>query len=902
MDEDLDICDECEQRRLGDVTFHLLYCYDVYIVSPPYPQSTKQRDIDIYLYENIVKPLEQKGYQCYYGSRNITGGSHIIQAMSHPITIIPTTIVPVFKDKKFSNLRNLLLRPDYLERILFLLFDNSQVYPDTVAKSSCSLPIHDPYLLPKLIQTMEQNRRETPLLQRKIKYEMGPYPASSVSSITSDMGIKRNSRSSLLDVFRIGRLFQGRDRMDSHSSRSLHEEDNENGLSSQIQMQQLKCSSTSSEMDHDTCLEDLKTTTSPDVFLSHCHHYDEKISHFAARSLTKIIQKSIGTFYRNTNLLKFETEVRIRLEKDYMRNCEMNSYFEKLYFWILAAIYIRIYKCNDSDLKYHLKALTMKWYRPSSKPLEQLYQSSYLKITNSMIARIKSWPKQLEKNDAHVQMLENCISLLDQNDFKAIKNSTDMNTVVKYLIQLPCDVKHIFVVIITEKIFEKKYTEPCMLFFSQICASVRDKHQEMYLDVVERAIEYIQENYTKGALTLSLKLLSVMWDLLKDGKRTDEKLMTILKHFFKKLVYHPVSDVRNFVTPLLFSEDVNGLDISQLGNSCITVNEDLLETCIREKLSLDYPDMVLHDLIPTTAENVLLFDATMPDGYTLVHVFRQKTLNDILQTNSTDSAYERFQEISRAVAVCQGHRNIVTLKNSSSNGVLPLFMVEHGKPLLQFLHENENRLTLSQMVGILIDIASSVQHCHKNKIFLCDITPASFIITSGPDGFLRTKLSAFLYSKSISHMEVDPLKVYMEEYQICVDEYMQPLAAYFSAPETLKRNVFYEYSEVWMVAATFYSVLLYGRQPYEELSHLNTSLFVREITSHHTPQIPGYLLPDLWKIISNNLKEIMYSRMSMQSILEELDILNSTLGTKGDEMYFVKSICRHINPEDIQMV
>ncbi|XP_056385195.1 uncharacterized protein LOC130281706 [Hyla sarda] len=906
MNEDIEICDDCGQIKNGDIIFHLLYCYDVYIVSPPCPLSSKQNEIDIYLHESIVKPLEQKGYKCFFGSRNITGGDHIIQAMSTPITIIPTTIVPVYKDKKFSNLRNLLLRPDYLNRIVYLLFDRSQLNPDVVVKNSYSMSIHDSFLLQKLIQTIEQNRGKTPLHQRKRKYELGPYSASSVASNSSETGLERNSRSFLFDIFRKGHFFQGRDSVDSHGSRMLPEEDaTENILSPGIQMQQSRCFSTAVKMGDDICLKELKSTTSPDVLLSHCHHYDEKISHFAAQSLTKIIQKNIGTFYRNSSLLRFETEVRMLLERDYMRNCEINCYFEKLYFWILAAIYIRIYKCNDRDLKYHMKALTLKWYKTSPKPFEQLYQNNYLKLTNSMIARIKDWPKRLEKNDAHVQMLENCISLLDQNDFQVIQKSADMNTVVKYLIQLPWDIKHIFVVIITEKIFEKKYTEPCMQFFYEICASVKDKHQEMYLDVVERATEYIQENYTKGALTLSLKLLEVMWDLIRDGKRKDEKLMTVLKHFFKKLVYHPVTDVRNFVTPLLFSEDVNGIDMLQLGSCCILVDEDLLETCIRKKMSLNYPDMILHDQIPTTAENVLLFDATMPDGYTLVHVFRQKTINDILLTNSTDSAYERFQEISKAMSVCQKHRNIVTLKNCSSNGVLPLFMVEHGKPLLQYLHEKENQLTWSQMLGILIDITSGVQHCHENSIILCDITPASFIVTSGPDGFSIIKLSSLLYSKYIPQVEKDDsFEEYIEECNsICIEgEYKQPLAAYFSAPETLTGNFFSKSTEVWMLVATFYSVLLYGRQPFEELSHLSTSFFVREITSCHTPQRPGYFLPELWKILSTNLNHKIGNRMQIQSILEELIRIKSSLGEKGDEIYHVRSVCPCINSEDIQTI
>ncbi|XP_073541802.1 uncharacterized protein [Phyllobates terribilis] len=895
MSEDAEICQDCEKIKSDDVTFHLLYCYDAYIVSPPCPQSIKQKGVDIHLYKSIVTPLEQRGYKCYYGSRDIIGGDHIIQAMSYPITIIPTTIVPVFKDEKFTSLRNLLLRPDYLERVVFLLFDKSQVYPEAISKNGYSLVINDRYLLSKLIQTIKKNRMKTPLFERKMKYEKGPNAASSISSIPTEISIE-------------GGYFLhagSRGRINSHGSRSWHaEEAPENALSSKMQqLQESRCFSPANDA---ISLEDLKATTSPDVLLSQCYHYDKKISHFAARTLTKLIQKGIGKFYRNVNLLSFETGVRKLLEKDYMKNCEVNCFFEKLYFWILAAIYIRIYKCNDSDLKYHVKTQTLKWHKTSPNPFAKFYQNNYLKLTISLIARIKTWPNQLEKNNTHVRMLENAISLLDQNDFQSIVKATNMNTVIKYLSQLPCDIKHIFVVIITEKIFEKKYTESYIHFFYDICASVRDKHQEIYLDVMERTTEYIQEKYTKGELTLSVKLLEMMWEFLKDGKRKDKKLMTMLKHFFKKLVYHPVTEVRNFVVPLLFSEDLNGIDMSQLGSSCIIVDEDLLKACIREKLSIIYPDMVVHDQLPTTAENVLLFDATIQDDHILVHLLRQKTLNDILQTNSTDSACERFQEVSEAVSICQGHANIVILKkNHFSNGILPLFMVEHGKPLLQFLHENENQLTWFQMIEILTGITMAVQHCHENNIILCDITPASFIVTMGSDGSYIIKLSNFLYSKCIPYVEKDDSSmVYNEVYNTyCVDgDYKQPLATYFSAPETLTGNYFSKSTEVWMLAATIYSILLYGRQPFEELCHLGTSLFVREITSCHTPQIPGCFLPDLRKILSASLNHKISNRMPILSILEELRSLKSTLGAKGNEIHYIKSICPCINPKDIHMV
>lgn len=122
--------------------------------------------------EKIVKPLESNGFKCYFGSRDIYGGDHVILALSKPITIVPTTIVPVYKDRNFSAFRNLLLRVDYLDRIVFLTFDSTPIQPPAVAKNSYSISVNDPYLLPKLIKTITRKTHQIPIHVRKRKFEL----------------------------------------------------------------------------------------------------------------------------------------------------------------------------------------------------------------------------------------------------------------------------------------------------------------------------------------------------------------------------------------------------------------------------------------------------------------------------------------------------------------------------------------------------------------------------------------------------------------------------------------------------------------------------------------------------------------------------------------------------------
>lgn len=157
---------------LGSLTFHELFCYDFYVVSAPYKQNSTQVQIDMEMTEKIVKPLEQLGYKCYFGSRDIPGGEFLIQALSNPITIIPITIVPVYKDRDFSAIRNLLIRPDYLDRIVFVCFDSTPIEPPAVSKNTYSISISDPILLQKLVKTIQTKCSQIPLNYRKRKFEM----------------------------------------------------------------------------------------------------------------------------------------------------------------------------------------------------------------------------------------------------------------------------------------------------------------------------------------------------------------------------------------------------------------------------------------------------------------------------------------------------------------------------------------------------------------------------------------------------------------------------------------------------------------------------------------------------------------------------------------------------------
>ncbi|XP_069609474.1 uncharacterized protein [Ranitomeya imitator] len=864
---DSNVCPDCKQRAIGVLLFHELFCYHAYVVSPQNPQNVKQSQVDKEMIEKIVKPLEQHGFNCLLGSRDITDGD-VISAFSYPITIIPITIIPVYKDHSFSSLRDLLIRPSYLDRIVFICFDSTSIGPRVVSRNSFSLRIDDPFLLSKLINSISRKCSQIPLSSRKRKFEMSRMcsdPQSSISSIVTDMA--RNTPFRRSDTYRCS--FRTR-----ASARSAASKGGE------------------------ISIEFANNLINPEELFSWCYNSNENIRNSAAKRLTNLIQKNIVNLCSDDHLhlQDYEKQTRLLIEK-------YNSVvYMKLYFWILVAIFFRIYKSDDQNLKKYMKILTLPNCKISKKPFDHLCQQVYHSLTFSLHAKTKTWPNRLDVNNVYVKKFESCLSMID---VKLLNNEKKPQALIKNLTNLPWDIKHIIITAIAEKLFQKTYTSSNVHFFSEICDTIGRKNWGVFLEVLESLTEYTLQNYTEGTLNFCMDLFHIIitWNLQRRRRKKD-RLSIVLKHVLRKLVYHPVKVVSHFVTPLMLDKDFSSFDTSQLGNCNIKVNEAVVEMCIREHMRHHCPVLTLNEEVPSKSSHSSIYDARTPEGPALVYVFKQRTLNHMLQTNTTDDACESFNEMSRIIQACQVNENIVAWRNVSSNSLLPFFAVENGEPLLPFLHKKENQLTLSQMTRILIEITQAVHHCHSKKIILCDITPASFIVVFKEDGSFKIKLANFLHARNgecensicagVDYIEGND--------SLCIHgDSKENIPAYFSAPESLSNKTFSEYSEVWMLAATFYSILLYGRQPFEELVHLNVFDFIKEITSQHTPSTPISFPPDLWDIVKTNLDCCVTNRTQTAAVLQELQGFQNNLGDRGQAIYKVTTVCSYINPEDIQM-
>ncbi|XP_041424736.1 uncharacterized protein LOC108696217 [Xenopus laevis] len=884
-------CERCGKGYFGVMNSQHWLCYDYYVVSAPEPRNKRNEDIDEFLTEKVIKPLETQGYNCFHGCRDLIGGQLILEALSEPMINIPTTIVPIYNDNKFTKLWNLLFRPGLQKRIVFILFDSAKIPCILDSSNLFSLKSSDSDLVNRISKTINANKIRNP---------------HSISETTSDC---------LSESHRNDHARHPTE-MESHGF-SLHPQGHKYHVRHPTEMETHGFSFHPAGHKHQSRWQTGKTTfeestdlevhlhsitdqTSPNDLVGLCKHKDKKIRHFAAKTLTKVIQKDITAFYQNYDIRRFEKEARDFIQKEHAYHTDLYSNFQKLYFWISAAIFLRIYKCKDPSLKAYVKTLSLKKYKNSQNKFDQMCQKIYYKLSVSLHARIKkNWPNQSDENELSIKQLDICISLIDQQASSTSAQTYDVNKIMKSIRHLPWDLKHIFFGIITDKILKKNSVESSNIF-QEICNMTGKKHRGIILGFIERITEYIQKSFTaRESLDRCLSFLLTIW---KIENKKDDKLMAIMIYFLPKLVYHPLSKVRELIASLIFSGDWNRIDICQLGSTCILVDEELAERCFREKISEDYPDLIIKQQVQT-AQNALVFQVETKEGSSLLYMCKQKSLNDILQTNTTDDSYESFQRMASVIETCQENEYIVGLRQLNSGGTPPFYVVEYGEPLLDFLHRKENQLTMLKVADILIDITRAIHQCHSKSLVLCDITPASFEVFHRTDGSIQIRLAHFQHANFVGdEKSVDSADGYeaSESFPYIQGESTEAVAVYFSAPETLKHKQFSQYSDMWMTAATFYSIILYGKRPFEELAHLSTSQFVKEIISNHRVEIPNLFPPDLWDILSANFISNISERKLTETLLQDLENYKSNLGDQQKRMYTARSVCYLLNPEDIK--
>ena len=129
----------------------------------------------------------------------------------------------------------------------------------------------------------------------------------------------------------------------------------------------------------------------------------------------------------------------------------------------------------------------------------------------------------------------------------------------------------------------------------------------------------------------------------------------------------------------------------------------------------------------------LLARGGMAEVYLGTHItLHRKVAVKILRNPSEEhsDALERFQREARVVASLR-HANIVQVYDFDMVDNDPYLVMEYiqGPSLskyLHFLHQENKRLELPQIVRLIKGIASALQYAHKNGIVHRDIKPATY--------------------------------------------------------------------------------------------------------------------------------------------------------------------------------
>lgn len=212
-------------------------------------------------------------------------------------------------------------------------------------------------------------------------------------------------------------------------------------------------------IDGEISIDIISKLISPNELLSCCYNFNEQIRNCAAKRLRKLIQKNILSFCSDDHLQlqTFEKQTRSLLEK------HDSHIYIKLYFWISVAIFFRIYKSNDLNLKMYMKKLTLTKWKNCKQPYDQLCQQVYFSLSVSLHAKMKAWPNRLDSNNHYVKKFESCLAMIDVKSLK--EENTPSDALIKILSNLPWDMKHIFIVAISEKVWNR-YIQYVMLSYT----------------------------------------------------------------------------------------------------------------------------------------------------------------------------------------------------------------------------------------------------------------------------------------------------------------------------------------------------------------------------------------------------------------------------------------------------
>jgi hypothetical protein len=185
------------------------------------------------------------------------------------------------------------------------------------------------------------------------------------------------------------------------------------------------------------------------------------------------------------------------------------------------------------------------------------------------------------------------------------------------------------------------------------------------------------------------------------------------------------------------------------------------------------------------------------------------------------------------------HPNIVTchaLEHSSSGRQLVLDYCEGGN--LRSILNSDTVLTLEEILGIMLDILSALNHAHQEGIVHCDIKPENILLDLTPGGW-TARISDF----GIARLSQEGHESEMGH--TGSPAYMAPERFYNQHPKA---------SDLYAVGVILYELLL-GHRPFT-----GTPMELMVAHLNQVPDIPDSLAPELREILIKSLQKLLPKR------------------------------------------
>ncbi|XP_043916123.1 uncharacterized protein LOC122792399 [Protopterus annectens] len=638
-------------------------------------------------------------------------------------------------------------------------------------------------------------------------------------------------------------------------------------------------------------------------------HENIRFRKHSVRVLTKLIKKNFLEFYKLPKLDHTENRVTLLL-KDVGPDKELCYMHQQLHCWVMAAIFFNISVKQDTNLIQHMKtrtplqAPTLSW---KIITFETVFQDFYFQLRTNILSKIQN-KMPFSRLSITVRELEMMLSNLEalRDCSRQVAATEDLTKCLKNLSR---PFKYIFTCIIARTIFADKYIGNASNVIQKLFSNSGFENLETFFALTEEATEHLLCSYTKGDSFVCLELLTELWDKVKYFKKDKDKAYKIISQNLSKLMYHPLQDVRNKIIPLLLSEGSPCASAPELGHQVVQADQKQIQTSIKLYLENYFFGLDIKEF-PDEDVYIWIFKGKHSFGEVQIHFQKQESLNDVLRTNSTDDFQQRFHELTKVVEVlCEENvsKFVTALWGAPHYQIPKFYAIEDGQPLLTFLHTQENKLSISDMTTILKCILEAIGYCHKHSVIHRDITPGSFIITStgrGSNQDICVKLSTFILARLPSYGTTDIRYVNKDtekdEFPEFTGDKEEPIAGRFSAPESLLHHRYSFYSDIWMVACTMYSVMLYGRNPYFDLDHLTISNIIGQVVHHGHPVEKLPFLPEnLYSLVAAILKHEPYNRIAIDNILQELLKFQTSVARK-EKIYVVDCKCSPIEAEYIE--